>query len=35
MRCDGNAVANVLVARFRFEERFDNAGVEQGLHRLK
>ena len=35
LRSSGNAVANVLVARFCFEERFDNAGVEQVLHRLK
>jgi len=24
----GNAVANVLVTGFRFEERFNNAGIE-------
>jgi hypothetical protein len=30
-----NADPNVLVPGFRFEERFDNAGVEQVFHRLK
>ena len=35
LRSSGNAVANVLVPGFRLEERFDNAGVEQVLHRLK
>ena len=35
LRSSGNAVANILVARFRFEQRFDNAGVEQLLPRLK
>ena len=30
-----NSTANVLVPGFRLEERFDNTGIEQVLHRLK
>jgi len=35
LRSSGNAVANIFVPGFRFEKRFNNAGVEQVLHRLK
>ena len=34
-RSSRNSTANVLVPGFRFEERFDNTGIEQVLHRLK